>query len=99
MATKVEQIRALNDELRQYLPGGVAMITPGIAALGQPAVERIVKTISVYDDFVTRTIRMRSTISARLTQKVRAYFSKSITTTKHCSTTRPIRPIRTSQSA
>ncbi len=51
MATKVEQIRALNDELRQYLLGGVAMITPGIAALGQTAVERIVKTISVYDDF------------------------------------------------
>ncbi len=51
MATKVERIRALNDELRQYLLGGIAVITPGIAALGQAAVERIVKTISVYDDF------------------------------------------------
>jgi hypothetical protein len=31
--------------------GGVAMITPGVAALGQQPVERIVKTIAVYDDF------------------------------------------------
>ena len=46
-----ERIRVLNDELRQYLLGGVAVITPGIAALGQKAVERIVKTIAVYDDF------------------------------------------------
>jgi Protein of unknown function (DUF3768) len=51
MATRVERIRALNDDLRQYLLGGAAVITPGIAALGQAAVERIVKTISVYDDF------------------------------------------------
>lgn len=44
-------IRALNDELRQYLIGGAAVITPGIAALGQEAVERIVQSIAVYDDF------------------------------------------------
>jgi len=49
--TKTERIRALNDELRQYLLGGMAVITPGVAALGQQAVERIVKTIAVYDDF------------------------------------------------
>jgi hypothetical protein len=46
-----ERIRTLNDELRQYLLGGLAVITPGIAALGQQAVERIIKTIAVYDDF------------------------------------------------
>ena len=51
MGTRTERIRALNDELRQYLLGGMAVITPGIAALGQQAVERIVKTIAVYDDF------------------------------------------------
>jgi hypothetical protein len=51
VATRTERIRALNDELRQYLLGGLAVITPGIAALGQQAVERIVKTIAVYDDF------------------------------------------------
>ena len=51
MDTRTERIRALNDELRQYLLGGLAIITPGVAALGQAAVERIVKTIAVYDDF------------------------------------------------
>ena len=49
--TKTDQIRALNDELRQHLLAGTAVITPGVAALGQEAVERIVKTIAVYDDF------------------------------------------------
>jgi hypothetical protein len=48
MITKTDQIRALNDELREHLPGGLAVITPGVAALGQEAVERIVKTIAVY---------------------------------------------------
>lgn len=51
MITKTEQIRTLNDDLRQHLVGGMAVITPGIAALGQEAVERIIKTIAVYDDF------------------------------------------------
>jgi Protein of unknown function (DUF3768) len=49
--TRTERIRSLNDELRQHLLGGMAVMTPGIAALGQQAVERIVKTISVFDDF------------------------------------------------
>ena len=51
MDTRTDRIRALNDELRQYLLGGLAVITPGVAALGQQAVDRIVKTIAVYDDF------------------------------------------------
>ena len=51
MPTKTEQTRTLNDDLRQHLVGGMAVITPGIAALGQEAVERIIKTIAVYDDF------------------------------------------------
>jgi hypothetical protein len=51
MEPKTAQIRALNDQLRQRLTGGMAVITPGIAALGQEAVARIVKTIEVYDDF------------------------------------------------
>jgi hypothetical protein len=49
--TRTDRIRTLNDDLRQHLLGGRAVITPGIAALGQQAVERIVKTIAVYDDF------------------------------------------------
>jgi hypothetical protein len=51
MDTKTVRIRALNDELRQHHIGGMAVITPGVAALGQEAVTRIVKTIEVYDDF------------------------------------------------
>jgi hypothetical protein len=51
MTTKTETIRALNDELRQNLTIGTALITAGIAALGAEAVARIVKTIAVYDDF------------------------------------------------
>jgi hypothetical protein len=51
MDTKTIRIRSLNDELRQNLAGGVAVMTPGIAALGEEAVNRIVKTIAVFDDF------------------------------------------------
>jgi hypothetical protein len=51
METKTAQIRALNDAMRQSLVGGMAVMTPGIAALGQEAVARIIKTIEVYDDF------------------------------------------------
>jgi hypothetical protein len=31
--------------------GGMAVMTPGVAALGPEAVARIIKTIEVYDDF------------------------------------------------
>jgi Protein of unknown function (DUF3768) len=51
MDTKTARIRALNDEMRQRLIGGMAVMTPGIAALGPEAVARIIKTIEVYDDF------------------------------------------------
>ena len=51
--SKIEQIRSLNDQLRQNLRTGAetAVITIGVAALGDEAVARIVKTIAVYDDF------------------------------------------------
>jgi hypothetical protein len=51
MDTKTARIRALNDQLRQHLTGGMAVITPGVAALSAEAVQRIVKTIAVFDDF------------------------------------------------
>jgi hypothetical protein len=51
MDAKTARIRALNDQLRQHLTGGMAVITPGVAALGPEAVEWIVKTIAVFDDF------------------------------------------------
>ena len=51
MSERTEQICALNDQLRQTLTTGLVVITPGVAALGPDAVARIVKTVSVYDDF------------------------------------------------
>ena len=51
MESKTNRIRALNDALRQTLSGGRAVITPGVAALGETAVARIIKTIAVFDDF------------------------------------------------
>jgi hypothetical protein len=51
MDTKTARIRALNDELRQNFAQGMAVMTPGVAALGAEAVARIVKTIAVFDDF------------------------------------------------
>jgi hypothetical protein len=51
MDTKTARIRALNNELRQHLAVGIAVMTPGVAALGPEAVKRIVKTIAVFDDF------------------------------------------------
>jgi hypothetical protein len=51
MDAKTARIRALNDQLRQNFAEGIAVMTPGVAALGAEAVERIVKTIAVFDDF------------------------------------------------
>jgi hypothetical protein len=51
MNSKTEQIRALNDALRQNFREGTAVMTPGVAALGAGAVALIVKTIALYDDF------------------------------------------------
>jgi len=53
MSTDTDRIRMLNDNLRKNLTGGSALITPGIAAMGEEAVERLVKTIAIFDDFCT----------------------------------------------
>jgi hypothetical protein len=51
MTNTTQRIRALNDELRQHLLGGSAVITTGVAALGVEFVNRIVQTIALFDDF------------------------------------------------
>ncbi len=51
MSTDTDRIRTLNDELRKNLASGTAVITPGVAALGTEAVQRLVQTIAVFDNF------------------------------------------------
>jgi hypothetical protein len=51
MSTDTDRIRALNDQLRRHLTGGKAVMTPGVAALGSEAVQRLLQTIAIFDDF------------------------------------------------
>lgn len=51
MNAQTARIRELNDNLRKNLTGGHVLMTPGIAALGPESVERVVKAITVFDDF------------------------------------------------
>jgi hypothetical protein len=51
MIAQTDIIRSLNDQLRRDFSYGVAVMTPGVAALGADAAERIFKTIAVFDDF------------------------------------------------
>jgi hypothetical protein len=53
MSTDTDRIRLLNDELRQHLLGGGAVMTPGIAALGREAVQRLVQVVATFNDFCT----------------------------------------------
>jgi Protein of unknown function (DUF3768) len=46
-----ERIRTLEDQLRKNPTSDIAIMTPGIAALGQEATDRIIKTITTFDDF------------------------------------------------
>jgi len=51
MSSQTDKICALNDQVRQKLTTGFAVMTTGVAALGPDAVARIVKTVSAYSDF------------------------------------------------
>lgn len=51
MSTDTDRIRMLNDQLRKHLTGGRAVMTPGIAALGPEAVQRLIQTLATFDDF------------------------------------------------
>ncbi len=49
MDSKTAHVAELNDELRRYLPRGIAVMTPGIAAL--EAIDRIVKAVAAFNNF------------------------------------------------
>lgn len=53
MSPDTDRIRMRNDDLRQHLIGGGAVMTAGIAALGPEAVSRLVQTVGIFDDFCT----------------------------------------------
>jgi hypothetical protein len=48
---RTQCIRTIGDHLRKNPTADVAIMTPGIAALGQEAADRLIKTIMVFDDF------------------------------------------------
>jgi hypothetical protein len=96
MNNNVPRIRALNDELRQHLLGGCAVITLGVAALGPEFVERVIKTIAVFDD-ITTTTPTTSTISVHLTLRTTGCSLKSTTTMKCSADIPPARLPRPSQ--
>jgi hypothetical protein len=51
MNAQTAAIRNLNDQLRRDFSSGIAVMTPGVAALGADAAERIFRTIAAFDDF------------------------------------------------
>jgi hypothetical protein len=61
MDAKTACIRALNDQLRRSFAEGIAVMTPGVAALGPEAVERMSKPSQCSTTFAMRTTRMRNT--------------------------------------
>jgi len=46
-----ENIRVLNDKLRVEKTGGIAVMTPGVAALGPEAISLAFRAIAVFDGF------------------------------------------------
>jgi hypothetical protein len=48
---RAQCIRELDEHLRKNPTADVAIMTPGIAALCQEAADRIIKTITTFDDF------------------------------------------------
>jgi Protein of unknown function (DUF3768) len=81
MDPRTQRIRALNDQLRQNMAAGVAVMTPGVAALGQEAVDRIVKTVAVFDDFCHANDPHEEHALARSRLTATRSFSRSIIST------------------
>src|SRR5258708_10317929 len=48
---RAQCIRALDDHLQKNRTADIAIMTPGIAALAKEATDRIINTITVFDDF------------------------------------------------
>lgn len=48
---RTARIRALNDQLRQEFAGGEILMTPGISALAQDTLIRVIEAVRSFDDF------------------------------------------------
>jgi hypothetical protein len=48
---RTQRLRTLDDHLQRNPTSDIAIMTPGVAALAQDAADRIIKTITVFDDF------------------------------------------------
>ncbi len=99
MDSKTARIAALNDELRQNFAEGLAVMTPGIAALGAEAVARIVKTIAVFDDFCHANDPYEEHDFGGFDADGHRSCSRSTITTRASAITPPIQPTRRSPSA
>ena len=80
----------------KYLIGGGAVITPGIAALGQEAVERIVQTVAVFDDFCHANDPFEEHDFGSFEAEGETIFLKLIITTAPSPAIAPIQPIQPS---
>jgi hypothetical protein len=73
---RTERIRELNDELRQHLLGGLAVMTPGVAALGQQAVPVVNQIRTYWWCSPPRTGRQRMVPASLTARETGASFSK-----------------------
>jgi hypothetical protein len=91
-------IRTLNDQLRRDFTFGLAYMTPGVAALGAEAAERIFRTIALFDDFSHANDPHEEHDFVSLKAEGHTIFSRSIITTSNCRCTRRIPLIHPSHS-
>ena len=99
MTTKTEQIRTLNDQLRQNFSEGTAVLTCGVAALGAEAVARSSRRLPCLTTSARPTILIKSTILARSKPTATSSFLRSIISTRPRTAIRQMRLIDQSPSA
>ena len=89
MSTDRDRISALNDDLRRHLYDGGAILTPGIAALGEEAIGQLVNAIATFMISAPTTIHMASTILGGSILMARPSSSRLIIMTKTQTSTPP----------